>query len=139
MTLEQNKAIVRGYLIDIVNKGDVAALDRYFSADVVFNGAKGLEQQLARIRAIRSAFPDHHLTIEDQIAERDRVVTRVIFEGTHQGEFIGAAPTGKQVRYSGIAIDRIADGKIVEMWHLADRAGLLQQIGATSSPPPAQK
>ncbi len=136
MTLEQNKAIVRGYLIDIVNKGDMAAFDRYFSADVVFNETKGLEQQVARIRAIRSAFPDHHLTIEDQIAEGDRVVTRVTFQGTHQAEFSGAAPTGKHVRYSGIAIDRIASGKIVEMWHLANMAGLLQQIGATPSPPP---
>lgn len=139
MTLEQNKAIVRGYLIDIVNKGDMGAFDRYFSADVVFNDTKGLQHQLARIRAIRSAFPDHHLTIEDQIAEGDRVVTRVTFQGTHQGEFSGAAPTGKEVRYSGIAIDRIANGKIVEMWHLANIPGLLQQIGATSSPRPKKE
>lgn len=136
MTLEENKAVVRGYLIDIVNGGDMAAFDRYFSADVVFNDTKGLERQLAHIQAIRSAFPDYHLTIEDQIAEGDRVVTRVTFRGTHQGEFSGAAPTGKQVRYSGIAIDRIVNGKIVEMWHLASTAALLQQIGATPSPPP---
>lgn len=61
--------------------------------------------------AIRSAFPDPHVTIEDQIAEQDRVVTRVTFRGTHPGEFSGVAATGRVVTYSGIAIDRIANGK----------------------------
>ena len=82
---------------------------------------------------MRSAFPDHHLTILDQIAEGDKVVTRVTFHGTHQGPFNGIAATGKQVEWSGIAMDRIADGKVVEMWHVQNTAGLMQQIGA---PPP---
>jgi len=59
----------------------------------------------------------------------------VTFSGTHQGEFRGIAPTGKQVKYTGIAIDRIADGKVVEMWHVADTSGMLQQIGVTAAQP----
>ncbi len=130
MELEQNKAIVRGYLNEVLNEGNTAAFDRYFADDVVFNNSNDCTQLLARIQAIRSAFPDHHVSIEDQIAEGDKVVTRVTFRGTHQGEFSGIPSTGKPVKYSGIAIDRIANGKVVEMWHLANIPGLLQQIGS---------
>ncbi len=133
--VEQNKALVRGYLTnEVLSNGDRATLTRYFSEDVVFNNSRDVQQHLARMRAVRSAFPDLRLTIEDQIAEGDKVITRVTFRGTHRGEFRGIAPTGKQVEYSGIAIDRIANGKIVEMWHLSDGLGLLQQIGAAPSP-----
>ena len=133
MKLEQNKAIVRDYLNEIVNKGNMAVFDSYFSEDVVFNNFRGFRQQyLARIQAIRSAFPDHHLSVEDQIAEGDKVVTRVTFHGTHRGQFDGIAPTGKQVKWSGIAMDRIADGKVVEMWHVQNTTGLLQQLGAVA-------
>ncbi len=131
MNLEQNKAIVRGYMDEVLNEGHMAAFDRYFAKDVVFNGSKDLTQLLARIQAIRRAFPDHHVTIEDQIAEGDRVVTRVTFRGTHRAEFSGIPSTGKQVTYSGIAIDRMTNGKVVEMWHLANVPGLLQQIGSS--------
>jgi len=135
MKLEQNKAIVRDYLNEVVNKGNMAAFDSFFSEDVVFNEARNFREQFpVRMRAIRSAFPDHHLTIRDQIAEGDKVVTRVTFHGTHQGPFNGVAATGKQVEWSGIAMDRIADGKVVEMWHVQNTAALMQQIGAT---PPA--
>jgi steroid delta-isomerase-like uncharacterized protein len=138
MNLEQNKAIVRNYLDEIVNKANMAAFDRYFSDDVVFNDSRTFRQQYpARMQAIRSAFPDHHLTIEDQVAEADKVVTRVTFHGTHLGQFNGIAPTGKQLKWSGIAMDRLAGGKVVEMWHVQNTAGLLQQIGAM--PPPAPK
>jgi steroid delta-isomerase-like uncharacterized protein len=134
--LEQNKAIVRGYMAEVVNKGNLAAYDSYFSAEAVIN-SRPLKQQLpAAMQAIRGAFPDSRVTIEDQIAEGDKVVTRVTFTGTHQGEFMGIAATGKQVKYSGIAIDRIVDGKVVEMWHVAETLGLLQQIGARLSPEP---
>ncbi len=136
MKLEHNKAIVRGYMSEVVNKGNLAAFDGYFSPDVVMNDSKGLKQQLAGIQSLRSAFPDFQLVIEDQIAEGDKVVTRVTFQATHRGEYRGVAPTGKQVRYSGIAIDRIVEGKVVEMWHIADTLALLQQIGAMPSPQP---
>jgi len=134
--LEQNKAIVRDYMNEIINKGNLAAFDNYFSERVLFNNAGGLKLGLSgMLRSMRAAFPDFHLTIEDQIAEGDKVVTRVTFSGTHQGEFRGIAPTGKKVKYTGIAIDRIADGKVVEMWHVADTSVILQQIGVSPSQP----
>jgi steroid delta-isomerase-like uncharacterized protein len=134
MNLEQNKAIVRDYLNEIVNKGNMAALDSYLSDDVVFNNARGFKQRFPAVRqAILGAFPDHTLTIQDQIAEADKVVTRVTFRGTHRGSFNGIAATGKQVEWSGIAMDRLADGKVIEMWHVQNTTGLLQQIAA----PPA--
>jgi len=131
MSSEQNKAIVRNYLNEIVNKGNMAAFDSYISEDVVFNNAKGFKQQYpARMQTIRRAFSDYELTIEDQIAEGEKVVTRVTFRGTHQGQFNGVAPTGRKVQWSGLAMDRIADGKVVEMWHVQNTTELLQQIGA---------
>jgi steroid delta-isomerase-like uncharacterized protein len=137
MNLDTNKAIVRGYLHELVNKGNLAAFDTYLSEDVVFNNSRDAKSQLlTRVSAIRSAFPDHHLTIEDQVAEGDKVVTRVTFHGTHRGEFNGVAPTGKAVKYSGIAIDRISNGKVVEMWHLSNTSSLLQQIGDAKPPAP---
>lgn len=137
MNLDHNKAIVRDYLNEVVNDGNMAAFDKYFSEDVVFNNDKDFKQKsLARMLAIRSAFPDQHLTIEDQIAEGDKVVTRVIFHGTHQGQFNGIAPTGRKVQWSGIAMDRIANGKVVEMWHVQNTTALLQQIGAAAPTPP---
>ena len=135
MKLERNKALVRGYMNEVLNKDNLAAFDSYFSPDVVFNNTKGLKQQLASNQTLRSAFPDLRLVIEDQIAEGDKVVTRVTFHGTHQGEFRGNAPTGKQVRYSGIAIDRIVEGKVVEMWHIADSQSLMRQVGASAPAP----
>jgi len=131
MSMEQNKAIVRGYMEEVLNKGNLAAFDDYFSEDVVFNGRKGLRQQLdSMFSLLRHVFPDLHLTIEDQIAEGDKVVTRVTFRGTHQGEYKGIPPTGKQVTWTGVGIDRIASGKVIEIWHESDDLGMLKQLGA---------
>ncbi len=136
MTPEQNKAVVRGYLNEIVNNRNAAVFDQYLSRDVVFNGARGFrEQHSARMQAILGAFPDFHLIIRDQIAEGDKVVTRVTFHGTHQGQFNGIAATGRRVTWPGMAMDRIADGKVVEMWHVQSTAGLLQQIDAAAPTP----
>jgi len=129
MKIEQNKAIVRDYLNEIVNKGNLGAFDTFFSDDVMFNETGNFREQYpARMQAIHRAFPDHHLIVRDQIAEGDKVVTRVTFHGTHSGSFNGIPATGKQVEWSGIAMDRIADGKVVEMWHVQNTAALMQQI-----------
>ena len=102
MSTEQNKAIVRGYMDEILNKGNLAAFNDYFAEGVVFNGHGGLRQLFAGMfDRMRNVFPDFHLTIEDQIAEGDKVATRVTFHGTHQGEYRGIPPTGRQVNYTG--------------------------------------
>lgn len=134
MSAEQNKALVRGYLEELLNRGDRLAVEKYVGPDgVVFNGKRLSPDQVAQIRTwFLTAFPDFHLTIEDQIAEGDKVVTRVTFRGTHKGEAHGLSATGKRVAYQGIAIDRIVGGKLVEMWHEADTWGMLRQLGAVA-------
>jgi predicted ester cyclase len=136
-----NKALVRGYLEELSNKGNLPAAQGFFAADVVFNNSRDLRPLLERQRAIRAAFPDHRVVVEDQIAEGDKVVTRVSFSGTHLGEFNGIAATGRRVVYSGTAVDRIVNGKVVEMWHVANSMSLLLQIGAsiTSKDRPQEK
>src|SRR3954468_11077490 len=76
------------------------------------------------------AFPDYHLSIEEQIAEADKVVTRYTARGTRQGELMDLSPTGKEVSVTGIAIDRVSGGNIVEHWSEADTLGMMQQLGA---------
>jgi predicted ester cyclase len=80
----------------------------------------------------REAFPDFHTTVEDQIAEGDRVVTRWRMNGTHGGEFRGIAPTGAELEVTGIGIFRFSEGKVVESWDNFDQLGMMQQLGALS-------
>ncbi len=85
----------------------------------------------------RAGFPDLHITIEDIIAEGDKVATRATARGTHKGEFMNIPPTGKQVTVTSIAIQQIAGGKVVEVWVNIDHLGMMQQLGAV--PPPGEK
>ena len=84
------------------------------------------------IAVFRAAFPDVHFTIEDTLVDRDMVVIRWTVRGTHHGEFLGVAPTGKQVTFTGINIYRIANGQIVERWAEEDGVHLYQQLGILS-------
>lgn len=131
-----NMAIVRGYLEEVLNRGDTAAIARYFPAEGFrFNGNLVRHADVPRWRqALLARYPDFHIAVEDQIAQGDKVVTRVTFSGTHLGVAYGVAPTGRRVSYQGIAIDRIVGGKVVEGWHQADDLGLLRQLGVTRVP-----
>jgi predicted ester cyclase len=92
-------------------------------------GPKGL---LYASQAFRSAVPDLHCTIEDLLVSGDKITARLLFTGTHKGEFMGHPATGKPVRFFAIDILRIRDGKIVEDWHLEDNLTLLEQLGVVS-------
>ena len=94
----------------------------------------GLEGLTQFVSMMRSALPDLRVTIEDDMAEGEKVVTRWIAQGTHQGELMGVAPTGNRVTATGITIHRIAEAKIVEEWSNWDALGLMQQVGAVPSP-----
>ena len=85
-----------------------------------------------------SAFPDFALTLEEQIAEGDKVANRVVFRGTHKGHFQGIPPTGKRVTVTAITIERVAGGKIVEHWIEMDALGMMQQLGVVPPPGPPQ-
>jgi steroid delta-isomerase-like uncharacterized protein len=130
-----NKAVVRAYLGEIAQSGNIVARERYFAPAATFNGNPDLERQFARIAETRRAFPDLVMTIEQQIAEGAWVATRVTYRGTHMGEFAGIPATGRRIEYSGTAMDRLENGKVVEMWHTVNIHLLMRQITVNESSP----
>jgi steroid delta-isomerase-like uncharacterized protein len=128
--IEDNKAIVRRYRLDMANAGNLDVADAIFPATFLFNGhAMTPEQFKPMIQMWRTAFPDLEYTLENLIAEGEYVVERWSCRGTHRGELFGIAPTGKQISSTGIIIHRIHAGKIVEVTEVADGLGLMQQLG----------
>lgn len=131
-----NKALARRLVDEAFNAGRLDVTDELVASDYVghdpslpedVHGPAGVRELIAGYRA---AFPDIQVTIEDQIADGDRVVTRWRATGTHKGELMGMPATGKQATVMGITIDRIADGRIAESWDNWDTLGLMQQLGA---------
>ena len=114
MLIEENKAIVRRYLDEPWNKGNLAILDELCAPGFRVNGVGGLIELKCAIFEARRAFPDMHDTLEEIIAEGDKVVFRWTITGTHQGVYEGVAPTEKPIKFTGITIVRLADGRIVE-------------------------
>jgi len=133
MTVKENKAMVRRF-IESINKRNLAVIDELYAANYVLclpsgreiRGPEGLKQL---ITWFLSAFPDFHINIEDLIAEEDKVVFRSTRSGTHKGEWLGIAATGKQVTWTYISIWRIEGGKIVEEWGEGDYLGMRRQLG----------
>jgi steroid delta-isomerase-like uncharacterized protein len=143
MSAEDNKALIREVIEEVWNRGNLAAVDRYFAPDYVdhtpFPGqGPGPEGYREVVTAIREAFPDLHLTLGDILGEGDKVAFRYTMEGTHQGDFMGMPPTGKPFSVTGMIIARVDDGKAVERWANLDTLSLMQQLGAIPSPEQAQ-
>jgi len=116
------------------NQGKMELLDEFWAQNFVNHDpsnpeVRDLEGFKQWVVMVRNAFPDLNVTIDDLIAEGDKVVTRWTFRGTHKGEFGKIPATGKQVSSTGITISRIADGKTVETWWSSDDLGLFQQLG----------
>jgi steroid delta-isomerase-like uncharacterized protein len=131
---QQNKTIVRRFVEEFQNGGNESAAEELLAADFVdhtpFPGVSPDREGVKRLfAALRQAFPDLRAKIHDQLSEKDRVATRKTFRGTHRGEFLGIAPTGRSVSFDVIDVVRIADGRIAEHWNVVDLMGLLQQIG----------
>lgn len=139
MTPEQNKAVVRLFY-EAFGANDSAVLKEVLAPDLrVYSHSatspQGREEHLQGIDMSNAAFADSHYTIEEQIAEGDRVATRVTFRATHsRGEFMGQSPTGKQITVAGISIERIRDRQIVERRVSYDQMEIMQQLGLV--PPP---
>jgi len=130
MSTDVNKAIQHRFQ-DIWSKGDFSIIEEIFDKDYINHSVKvsvfeGIKQF---VTVYRQAFPDVGFNIEDQIAEDDKVVMHYTITGTHKGEFQGIAATGRTIKITGIAIHRIADGKIVEIWANWDALSLMQQLG----------
>lgn len=143
-TSEENKAISRRADKELFNQGNLDAADELFASNFVFHDPANSEEwhgpeNVKRYAAmLRVAFPDLHQTIEEQIAEGDKVAYRWTARGTHQGELMGLAPTGNRVLFTGISIARLSEGKIEEIWENYAALGMMQQIGAVPSPEEAQ-
>ena len=130
MSVEEHKTLVRREQEELWNHtGDLDAAEELFAADQ----AEAAKQEAADFR---QGFPDVISTIEDLIAEGDKVVARWRSRATHQGEYMGIAPSGKEVQFMGISVYRMEEGKIAESWTVEDQYGLMRQIGAI--PEPAQ-
>jgi predicted ester cyclase len=128
MSSEENKALVRREQEELWNAtGNLDAARELFVADHV-------EDARQEAADFREGFPDVVSTIEDLIAEGDKVVARWRARATHQGEYMGIAPTGKEVEFTGISVYRIEAGKIAESWNEEDELGLMRQIGAVPEP-----
>jgi steroid delta-isomerase-like uncharacterized protein len=130
----ENKALVRRFYAEIVNKGDMTLADELMAQDYIEHGnpaGSGLDGFKKFVAMLAAAFPDLQVVIEDMIAEADKVVARVTVSGTHQGLLLGSiAPTGKHVTWTGIDIFQIAHGRIVGRWNQRDLLGLMRQIDA---------
>jgi predicted ester cyclase len=130
----ENKIIARRYGEDFWGRGDLQAAAELFAPDVIDHcplpgQAPGLEGQRQVVSMFRNAFPDLRVTADDIVAEADRVVLRWTGHGTHRGELMGIAPTGRQVRITGIDILRVGGGRIVERWGEDNAFSLMQQLG----------
>jgi steroid delta-isomerase-like uncharacterized protein len=142
MSAEQDKAIVRRWYKDVFEKGNVAQANEVFTANCTLHDPsappggwpRGPEGARAIIATYRGAFPDVQFTLEDQLVDGDKVVTRWTARGSNTGEFMGMPPSGKKAVVQGIEIDRISNGKIAESWISFDALGLLQQVGAVPMP-----
>ncbi len=138
--LDQNKKIVDAFIQELFTHGDPGAVDRYLDADFVDHdppvadaptGAEGMRRAAAMFRA---ALPDWHSVPDQMIAEGDVVVERFVARGTHRGELLGVAPTGRTIVLAGINVFRLEGERIVERWGRLDELGLLRQLGLAPAP-----
>ena len=140
MSIEQNKALVRRLVEEVVNQGNMSVIDELFAPDFVEHEKlppeipPGREAPKIMFTMLRSAFPDFKATIEHLIAEGDLVVVSMTWRGTQKGEFMGMPPTGKSISIEVIDIIRLAEGKFVEHWGIMDSMGMMQQLGAMPAP-----
>ena len=134
MSAEDKKARTRRFMEEVFNRGNMKAVDELVSPSIVDHsplpgqepGLEGLKKSLA---AWRQAFPDLCVTVDDLIADGDKVMIRTTTTGTHKGTFMKIPATGKQIKVEGIDIVRISGGKVVEHWGINDNLTMMQQLG----------
>jgi steroid delta-isomerase-like uncharacterized protein len=141
MLTETNKTVSRRFFEEVFGKGKLNVLDEIIAKDHVNSGPgtlpglpTGPEGTKQLVTVYRNAFPDLHLTVDEQIAEGDKVMTRWTAHGTNKGELLGMPATDKSSTVTGISIDRLVNGKVAESWGLFDQFGMMQQLGVIPTP-----
>jgi predicted ester cyclase len=139
MSTRANKALVRRLYEEVLNGRDLGRLAAVYALDIVDHGAlpgqpPGLSGVVYAARLLLDAFPDIRFSVEAQLAEGDLVATRWRAHGTHRDTFLGIPATGRPVAATGIALGRIAGGRIAESWLELDMLGILQRLGAVIAP-----
>ena len=134
MSVEENKALFRRFVQKVENEKTVDLIDEFFAADYLDHnpppfGEPGIEALKQAMRMFFTAFPDLIVEVDDLLAEGNKVVGRITARGTHQGELMGIAPTGKQVTMKEIHIVRYSGGMVVEHWGIEDNMSMMQQLG----------
>ena len=134
MPSEDNKALVRRFVDEVQSAGNTDLIDEICSPEFVNHSPPpGIPADCEGIKIVtamfRGAFPDSHFTIEDMVAEGDKVVIRVGISATHKGELLGIPPTENRLTLSAIELYRLAEGKIDEQWVQVDTLGMMQQLG----------
>ncbi|WP_306052509.1 ester cyclase [Natronococcus wangiae] len=136
----ENKEIARKYPEEVISEGNLDLIDEIIADDYVEHNSaapeplRGPDEVKEYVSMLQTGFPDIHCGVEDLIAEGDMVVRRDRATGTHEGEFMGIEPTGKEAVVEGNHIHRIEDGQIVESWAQNDVMGLMQQLGLVEPP-----
>jgi steroid delta-isomerase-like uncharacterized protein len=134
-------SIARRFFNEVFSEGQLDIVDELFGADYVGHpsgseeATRGPEGVKEYVGGLRGAVSDLTVTVDDQVAEGDKVVTRWTAQGTHDGELMGVAPTGRTAAVTGITIQRLHDGRVVEGWTNWDVMGMLQQLGVAPGPP----
>jgi predicted ester cyclase len=145
VSLDENKALARRLYEEVFGRGNLDAADAILTVDCVSHGpgvpaTTGTESIKRQAMLLRTAIPDLRVTLDDQVAEGDRVTSRWKGSGTHSGPLMMPAgtipPTGRSITFDEIRIDRCAGGRIVESWFIPDRLGLWQQLGLIPAPAP---
>ena len=138
MSAEDTKAIVDRFWDEVWNKKNLTIADDLLPDNVILHNfdvvVEGRDAWRQTMTPFFIGFPDLSFTVEFTICEGDKVAVRYSVTGTHKGDFRGIAPTDKSIKISGVAIYRVTQGKIVEVWSQPDKLGLLQQIGAIPTP-----
>lgn len=144
MSVEENKAELRRFVEEVWNKGNLNVIDEHLAPDFVIHKLPfGLPLNAERLKqlvvTVRSAFPDIHFSVDDLVAEGDKVAIRWTGRRTHKGEIMGIPPTNKQVTWTGIEIHRMVRGKTVVQWPEVDALSLMQQLGVIPAQAQAKK
>lgn len=141
MSVDENKTIARRFIEEVCNRPDLELANELIVEDYVHHDPslppelqRGRENYKKLFGMFLTAFPDLHGTIEDIVAEGDRVASRVQWKGTHKGELQTIPPTGRPVNFGFMQIQRIEEGKIAEGWVIFDSLGMMQQLGVIPSP-----